>query len=201
MIVWGVVVAAGLGRRFGGMKQHIELGGVPLWRWGQKALLSGGVDGVILVGPVEGGVPGGERRRDSVAAGLSRLPEAVDYVLVHDAARPLASSGLVGRVIERLAQGDVDGVVPVVPVRDTLKEIAGGAIVGTRDRTNLVLAQTPQGFRLPALMEAHAFFDGDASDDASMVEAMGGAVGWVDGDPGNLKLTYPEDLRVLESLL
>ncbi len=201
MTVWGVVVAAGLGRRFGGLKQHVELGGEPIWQLARRALLAGGVDEAIVVGPVESGIPGGERRRDSVMAGLLRVPVDTDFVLVHDAARPLAGPDLVARVIERLQRGDVDGVVPVVPVRDTLKEIDGERVAGTRDRSTLAAAQTPQGFRRSVLVDAHEAFAGDAVDDASMVEAAGGRVVWVDGDPVNLKLTYPEDLRVLEALL
>jgi 2-C-methyl-D-erythritol 4-phosphate cytidylyltransferase len=201
MIVSGIVLAAGLGSRFGAMKQHAELDGVPIWQWARKALLDGGVDDVVMVGPVEGGIPGGERRRDSVAAGLTGLRDGTDFVLVHDAARPLAGPELVGRVIERLIRGDVDGVVPVVPIRDTLKEVAGSAVVGTVDRSNLVGVQTPQGFRVSALIRAHASFEGDATDDASMVEGVGGSIVWVTGDPGNLKLTYPEDLQVMEALL
>lgn len=201
MEVWGIVVAAGMGRRFGRLKHDVELGGVPVWQRARDSLRAGGVDKVVLVGDVEGGIPGGERRRDSVAAGLARVPAGVDYVLVHDAARPNASNRLVGQVVARLCRGDVDGVVPAVPVRDTLKEVSGETVVGTRDRSDLVAVQTPQGFRRAALEYAHSTFEGDASDDASMVEATGGKVVWIDGDPGNLKLTYPDDLRVLEGLL
>lgn len=201
MTVSGIVVAAGLGRRFGSMKQRVELGGVPIWQLARDALLDGGVDEVVIVGPVEGGFPGGERRRDSVAAGLSVISRLADFVLVHDAARPLAGPDLVSRVVERVLEGDIDGVVPVVPVRDTLKEVAGYAVVRTVDRSSLVAVQTPQGFRRSALVRAHEEISGDASDDASMVEAAGGSIVWVEGDPGNLKLTYPEDLQVMEAML
>lgn len=201
MTVWGVVVAAGSGSRFGGEKQHLELDGRPIWRWAQKALLAGGAESVVIVGPVPGGVPGGARRRDSVRAGLEQIPEAVEFVLVHDAARPLAGADLVGSVIDRLEQGDVDAVVPVVPVRDTLKELSGSIVIGTQDRSNLAIAQTPQGFRLAALREAHRTVTGDASDDASMIEEVGGKVASVAGDPRNLKLTYPEDLALMKALL
>ena len=201
MSVWGVVVAAGVGSRFGGLKQLAELRGEPTWVWSRTQLLAGGVDEGIVVGPVEGGVPGGTRRRDSVSAGLAGIPSDVEFVLIHDAVRPLASAELVKRVIDRLGVGDADGVVPGIPVRDTLKEIAGGVVVATLDRSNLVVAQTPQGFRMKVLARAHALFEGDASDDASMVEAIGGTVVWVEGDPRNLKLTYPDDLAVLEALI
>lgn len=201
METWGIVVAAGLGRRFGGRKQHVELGGVPIWQRARDKLLAGGVESVVVVGEVEGGVTGGDRRRDSVAAGLRGIPADVDFVLVHDAARPNASVRLVTSVIERLVRGDVDGVVPAIPVRDTLKSVSGESIIGTQDRSGLVAVQTPQGFRRVVLEQAHAAIEGDASDDASMVEEMGGRVVWIDGDPGNLKLTFPDDLRVLEGLL
>lgn len=201
MGIWGIVLAAGMGRRFGALKQHVELGGIPIWQRARDSLLAGGVDQVVLVGDVAGGVPGGERRRDSVAAGLSVVPAGVDYVLVHDAARPNASIRLVEEVVARLCRGDVDGVVPAVPVRDTLKEVSGETVVGTRDRSALVAVQTPQGFRREVLEIAHSTFTGDASDDASMVEATGGKVVWIQGDPSNLKLTYADDLRVLEGLL
>ncbi len=201
MKVWGVVVAAGLGLRFGGLKQHVELRGMPIWQLARQALLDGGVDAVVVVGPVEGGVPGGDRRRDSVLAGLSHVPAGADFVLIHDAARPLAGPDLVGRVIRRLRAGDVDGVVPVVPVRDTLKQVEGERITGTPDRSVLAAAQTPQGFRLEALLAAHRSYTGDAVDDASMVESTGRRVVCVEGDPANMKLTYPVDLRVLEALL
>ncbi len=201
MTVSGIVVAAGLGRRFGSAKQHVELGGLPVWQWARNALLDGGVDEVIVVGPVEGGLPGGDRRRDSVAAGLVAANTEAEFILVHDAARPLAGPDLVERVIERLRENDVDGVVPVVPVRDTLKQVAGHTVIRTIDRSNLVVVQTPQGFRRSSLLEAHRSIAGDASDDASLVEAAGGSIVWVDGDPGNLKLTYPEDLQVMEAML
>jgi 2-C-methyl-D-erythritol 4-phosphate cytidylyltransferase len=129
---------------------------------------------------------------------ISRL---ADFVLVHDAARPLAGADLVSRVVERVLEGDIDGVVPVVPVRDTLKEVAGSAVVRTVDRSSLVAVQTPQGFRTSALIKAHEEISGDATDDAAMVEAAGGSIVWVEGDPGNLKLTYPEDLQVMEAML
>ncbi len=201
MSCWGVVVAAGAGRRFGGPKHEVALGGQPLWARARDALLAGGASGVVLVGPMAGGIPGGARRRDSVAAALAELPAGASTVLVHDAARPLAGPDLVARVLARLGEGDVDGVVPAVPVRDTLKEVDGGRVVRTVDRARLVAVQTPQGFRLAALRAAHASVEGDAPDDAWLVEQAGGAVATVPGDPSNLKVTYPDDLALLEALL
>jgi 2-C-methyl-D-erythritol 4-phosphate cytidylyltransferase len=201
MTTWGIVVAGGKGSRFGDAKQHVEIDGKPLWRWAADALIAGGVAGVVVVGPVPGGVPGGARRRDSVLAGLDALPPGVDLVMVHDAARPLATAALVRRVAARLAVGDVDGVVPVVPVRDTVKEVDGDRVVSTVDRGRLVAVQTPQGFRLDGLRRAHERIVGDVPDDAALVEAGGGTVVTVAGEPDNLKVTFRSDLTVVVSLL
>jgi 2-C-methyl-D-erythritol 4-phosphate cytidylyltransferase len=172
-----------------------------LWQWGRDALLEGGVDDVVLVGDLPGGVEGGARRRDSVAAGLAEVADDARYVLVHDAARPLASAALVRRVIERLVAGGVDGVIPVVPVGDTIKEVADGIVVATIPRAALHAAQTPQGFVAAALREAHRAHDDDATDDAALVEAAGGKVAVVAGETAALKVTYPLDLAVAAMLL
>jgi 2-C-methyl-D-erythritol 4-phosphate cytidylyltransferase len=201
MMAWGIVVAAGRGSRFGGQKHELLLGGRPLWEWARRALLDGGVSEVVVVGNVPNGLPGGDRRRDSVAAGLATIPESVPVVVVHDAARPLAGPDLVGRVLDRLAVGDVAGVVPGIPVRDTLKQIANDRVLTTVDRDPLISVQTPQAFLVAALRAAHAADDGDASDDAMLLERAGEVVAWVEGDPGNLKVTYPDDLRVLEAMI
>lgn len=200
MQTWGIVVAAGSGQRFGRPKHLVELDGVPLWQRAVDALSPICVD-VLVVGDVPGGVPGGPRRRDSVAAGLASLPETADAVLVHDAARPLASTTLARRVLDRLATGDADGVVPTVPVRDTLKRVDGDVVVGTVDRSPLMAVQTPQAFRLDVLMAAHRASREDATDDAQLLEWDDRRVVVVDGEPANLKITYPDDLLVAASLL
>ena len=200
--IWGIVVAAGAGTRFGGPKHSMDLQGKPLWIWGRDALFAAGISDVILVGPVPGGVPGGNRRRDSVAAGLAEIPSDVDFVIVHDASRPLASKEMVERLIETLLTRDVDGVVPAVPVRDTLKEVDDKDVVSaTVSRDHLVAVQTPQGFSAAALRKAHAETEWDASDDAGMVEATGGRVVVIAGDPRNLKVTYSEDVAVVRALV
>jgi len=199
---WGILVAAGAGTRFGGPKQDALLGGVPLWSWALEALRAGGVDEVVVVGTPPGAIAGGASRRESVAAGLTEVPDQVDLVLVHDAARPLLSPVLVSSVLARLRLGDVDGVVPAVAVRDTLKVVQDGRIIRTVDRSRLVAVQTPQGFRADALRAAHARPDDeDVTDDAGLVEAMGGLVVTVPGDPRNIKVTFPEDLALAEALL
>ena len=201
MNAWGIVVAAGRGTRFGREKHDLLLGNRPLWQWAKQCLIDGGVSEVVVVGPVEGGVPGGERRRDSVVAGLARIPESVPAVVIHDAVRPLAGSHLVRLALDRLAVGDVAGVVPGIPIRDTLKETASDRIVATIDRDRLIGVQTPQAFLAGRLRAAHAADQEDASDDAVLLERVGEPVAWVEGDPRNLKVTYPDDLRVLEAFL
>jgi len=200
--IWGIVVAGGIGSRFGGPKHSMELQGKPLWAWGRDMLVDAGVSQVVVVGPVPGGIPGGNRRRDSVAAGLAEVPEDVDYVIIHDAARPLATPSMVAKIIETLLTRDVDGVVPAVPVRDTLKEVDDKDIVsGTLPRDHVVAVQTPQGFVTSRLREAHRALEGSFTDDAGMVEKNGGRVIVVPGDPRNLKVTYAEDLAVVRALV
>lgn len=201
MTAWGIVVAAGTGSRFGQPKHALLLQGRPLWEWARHSLLEGGVSDVVVVGSVPGGIPGGRRRRDSVAAGLGMVPESIEAVVIHDAARPLADPALVVRVLRRLAVGDVAGVVPGVPVRDTLKRVEEDRVLATIDRDDLISVQTPQAFVTAALRAAHAADDADASDDAALLERAGASVAWVAGDPGNLKVTYPGDLRILEAMI
>ena len=196
-----VVVAAGRGSRFGGDKHALEIDGIPLWKRGADVLAAAGADPVIVVGGVPGGVPGGQRRRDSVANGLAHVGDA-EWVLVHDAARPAITVELVQRVMATALQGNADGVVPGVPVTNTIKQIEGSSVVATPDRSSLRAIQTPQAFRVAALIRAHRADDGDATDDAALIERAGGSIVVVDGDPDNLKVTFPEDLervtRVIE---
>ncbi len=180
----------------------MELDGKPLWSWGRDMLVDAGLSHVVVVGPVPGGVPGGNRRRDSVAAGLAEVPDDIEYVIVHDAARPLATTTMVETIINTLLTRDVDGVAPAVPVRDTLKEVDDKDIVsGTLPRDHLVAVQTPQGFVASALRKAHGALEGSYTDDAGMIEDNGGRVIVVPGDPRNLKVTFPEDLAVVRALV
>jgi len=145
-------------------------------------------------------VTGGATRAESVAAALAEVPDEALVVLVHDAARPLVGDAVVERLLAQLGEG-YDGVVPVLPVDDTLKRVTGGVVAETVDRSSLVAAQTPQAFLAPALRRA---FSGDlsgATDCASLVERTGGRVAVVDGDPRLLKVTTPEDLALVESWL
>ena len=137
----------------------------------------------------------------NLAAGLAEIPEDAGFVLVHDAARPLASPGLARAVIRRLAAGQVEGVIPAVPVRDALKRTLYDQVLETVDRTGLMIAQTPQGFVARVLREAHEQVAGDAPDDADLVGRNGGRVVVVPGEAANLKITFPGDLAVAEALL
>ena len=172
MTIHGILVAAGRGIRFGGPKHLHEIGGKPMWQRARDSLLYGGVNELVIVGEVPGGIEGGERRRDSVAAGLDAIGDSADFVVVHDAARPLATPDLARRIIDRLLSGGVDAVVPVIPVTDTLKRVGDGWVLGTVDRSGINVAQTPQGFKVAALRSAHAATDDDASDDAVLIERL-----------------------------
>lgn len=134
--------------------------------------------------------PGGDRRRDSVLAGLQSI-DGQETVLIHDAARPFASAALAARVGTRAAGGRA--VVPAIRVRDTLKEVDDGRVVATVDRERVVAVQTPQGFPLQVLRDAHRVDGEDATDDAALVERLGHPVTWVEGERMNRKLTDPED--------
>ncbi|MCU1458025.1 MAG: 2-C-methyl-D-erythritol 4-phosphate cytidylyltransferase [Actinomycetia bacterium] len=202
MDVWGIVVAAGRGRRFGGAKQFETLGDRRMVdRAVETALLE--CDEIVLVLPegatwegpaVHTVVAGGTTRSDSVRAGLAAVPDHVAVVVVHDAARPLASPELFEAVIAAIAAG-ADGAVPGVPVTDTIKRVEGSRVVETVARDTLVAVQTPQAFAASALRAAHAA-SGDATDDAALVEAAGGRVVVVPGEPHNLKITAPRDLEL-----
>jgi len=148
-------------------------------------------------------VRGGEKRQDSVWQGFRTLaPSTPEVVLVHDGARPLVSAELIGRVI---AAARTDGAaVPVLPIEDTLKEVREGRVAGTVDRTLLVRAQTPQGFRFDVLTKALDAARRDrfyGTDEASLVERIGLTVTAVAGDPRNIKITTPVDIPIAEALL
>ncbi len=196
--VWTIVVGGGSGSRFGRPKQYEMLGDERIIDRSRRIAASVS-DGVVLVVPAadaeqERGVAGGSTRSESVRAGLAAVPDDADVVCVHDAARPFATPTLYERVIAAVAAG-ADGAVPGVPVADTIKIIdPDGVVVDTPDRARLAAVQTPQAFRRSMLVAAHAS-GGDGTDDASLVEALGGRVVVVDGDPGNRKITVPADLE------
>jgi 2-C-methyl-D-erythritol 4-phosphate cytidylyltransferase/2-C-methyl-D-erythritol 2,4-cyclodiphosphate synthase len=140
-------------------------------------------------------VNGGERRQDSVLRGLSALSDDVDVVLIHDAARPFASAELAASVVE--AAREHGAAVPVIPVLDTVKRVAEGSVSQTLDRSELGMAQTPQGFRRDVIEQAYRSLAGaDVTDDAAAVELAGHSVAAVPGEPGNFKITTPVDLEL-----
>ena len=219
--VGAIIAAAGSGTRLGlGSKALVALNGrTALSRVLDIFLGLDEVDEVVVVAPealldrvraeVTAAAPlkpvkvcaGGETRQQSVRAGLSVLAGCT-HVLVHDAARPLASPELVRRVLR--AALDTGAAIPGLPPRDAVKRIEGGRLVESLDRSHIVLAQTPQGFAYQLLLRAH-FEAADAGlvgdDDAQLVAATGHPVTVVAGEPANLKLTTPDDLELLEALI
>jgi 2-C-methyl-D-erythritol 4-phosphate cytidylyltransferase/2-C-methyl-D-erythritol 2,4-cyclodiphosphate synthase len=220
--VVAIIVAGGDGRRMGGdlPKQFLPLGGRPLLDRTLSAIAaSASVDGIVLVLPptfpeegkksyrsvekVLAVVDGGEQRQDSVRNALAAVPEEAEIILVHDAVRPFVSKELLERCVETARERGA--VVPVVHVRDTVKqwEPEEGTL-RTRDRSELMLAQTPQGFRAGILRDAYkkAKEEGmQGTDDASLVEGAGYPVIPMPGEEANIKITIPEDLRMAEGLL
>jgi 2-C-methyl-D-erythritol 4-phosphate cytidylyltransferase len=223
----GVVVpAAGVGRRLGagGAKALVRLAGRPLLAHAVEAMEANRHVSAVVVAAhpdtleatrellagegfakVAAVVAGGPTRQASVAAGLQALPRGPGYVAVHDAARPLTGSGAVDRLLRLLLEAGVAGVVPGVPVVDTIRAVDGAErSTGVVDRERLRAMQTPQLFVRELLEEAHrlALRDGvDATDEAALVERAGHPVQVVPGDPENLKVTTSLDLAVAETLL
>ncbi|OII08686.1 2-C-methyl-D-erythritol 4-phosphate cytidylyltransferase [Curtobacterium sp. MCBA15_005] len=146
-------------------------------------------------------VAGGTDRHGSVEAGLAVLPDSVTTVLVHDAARCLTPAAQFSRVFDAVAAGDGAGVVPALPVTDTVKRVDGDVVVETVDRAALVGVQTPQGFPLAALRRAYAVSSQSETDDAGVFQAVGGTVRFVPGDADAFKITTPWDLGRAESIV
>jgi 2-C-methyl-D-erythritol 4-phosphate cytidylyltransferase len=223
----GVVVpAAGAGRRLGagGAKALVPLAGRPLLAHAVAALEANRCTAAVVVvshpdaleataklladegfAKLTAVVGGGPTRQASVAAGLRALPPGPAYVAVHDAARPLLAPGEVDRLLGWLLEAGVAGVVPGVPVTDTIRRVdAADRSAGVVDRERLRAMQTPQLFARRVLEEAHrlALRDGvEGTDEAALVERAGHRVQVVPGDPDNLKVTTPLDLAVAEALL
>jgi 2-C-methyl-D-erythritol 4-phosphate cytidylyltransferase len=213
--VWSIVVAGGSGRRFGEQKQFSSLADRPVLSWAVDACKAVS-DGVVVVVPADtkpadqpdadAVVPGGSTRAESVRCGLDAVPAEAEIIVVHDAARPLAPPSLFAAVLDALQEGGIVGAVPGLSPSDTIKVVDGHMnVTSTLDRDALVAVQTPQAFRADVLRAAHARAqkspDAVATDDAMLVEAEGGRVRVVPGDPGNLKITTPTDLATAERLL
>jgi 2-C-methyl-D-erythritol 4-phosphate cytidylyltransferase len=209
MSVWIVIVAAGSGSRFGGPKQYELLGSSRIVDR-SVATARGAADHLALVvaaadlddvrhqfasRPEVVVVAGGPSRSASVRNGLAAVPDDAEVVVVHDAARPLASPALFEQVITAVRNG-ADAAVPGVAVVDSLRRTDGGAV----DRSGVVAVQTPQAFRPAALRRAHRD-EADASDDATLVEMIGGKVVIVPGETTNFKITTAHDLAVARMLV
>lgn len=213
-----IIVAAGRGMRMGGSRSKIALsiaGSAMLIRAVRAFTSHPAIDDLIVVGnPRETEsilgpetsaavtiVPGGERRQDSVRAGLERVGGA-EMVLVHDAARPLVPADVIDRVLREAARSGA--AIPGLPIDDTVKRLApDGSVRETVPREGLIVAQTPQGFRAELLRTAFAKAGEDrfaATDEASLVEHAGGRVTVVPGVPTNIKITRPDDLVLAEAI-
>jgi 2-C-methyl-D-erythritol 4-phosphate cytidylyltransferase len=206
-----LVVAAGRGERLGTAvpKAFAMLAGRPMVQWSIAALEEVAAIGEIVVALPPGadapegtiGVAGGTQRSHSVQAALAAA-RADDVVLVHDAARPLVTPELISACLAALE--GCDAAIAAAPVTDTVKECEGDKVVRTLDRSRLWAVQTPQVFRREALESALDQDDeiiGAATDDAALVEDLGGSVRLVEAPRENLKVTTPLDLRVAELLL
>jgi len=219
--VWAVLAAAGRGERLGAdrPKAFAKLRDRPLLAESLERLeASDWIDALVIVAPpgweepsilvaeelactkVVACAAGGETRADSVLAGVSEVSEDAAVIVVHDAARPVLPDEVLGRVLTALNEG-WDGAVPALPLADTVKRVRDGQIVETLPREELVAAQTPQAFVAPVLRNAVAGELAGATDCASLVEAQGGRVTTVAGDPRLLKVTDAADLELVASLL
>jgi 2-C-methyl-D-erythritol 4-phosphate cytidylyltransferase/2-C-methyl-D-erythritol 2,4-cyclodiphosphate synthase len=204
-----IIVAAGRGLRAGGdiPKQWQDLAGRPLLMHTLQAFA--GMERLVVIHPDDRAraealgvawVAGGESRSASVRAALAALVgRGFDRVLIHDGARPLVSSVVIGRVLAALDRSP--GAAPALPVSDALWVGEGGQVTGTRDRTGLLRAQTPQGFHFDAIVAAYANHPGDAADDVAVARAAGIDIVVVEGDEDNLKVTFPGDLARAEAIL
>ena len=220
MSVWAVLAAAGSGDRLGAdrPKAFVRLRDLPLLAESLRRLdASEWVDAIVVAAPpdwiepaillaeeiaagkVSACVPGGETRGESVRNALQETPPDAAVVLVHDAARPVLPLEVVERVLTPLSEG-WDGVVPALPIADTVKRVRGEEVTETLPRGDLVAVQTPQAFVADVLRRAAAS-GRDATDCAALVEAAGGRVKIVKGDRRLLKVTTQQDLALVESWL
>jgi 2-C-methyl-D-erythritol 4-phosphate cytidylyltransferase len=219
--VWAVLAAAGRGERLGSDRPKVfaRLGGRPLLAESLERLESSDwIDQIVIAAPpdweepsilvaeeiaatkVSSAVTGGASRSESVRLALEDVPDDAAVVLVHDAARPLLPEEVIERVLAPLSEG-WDGVVPALPVSDTVKRVERDRVVETLPRGDLVAAQTPQAFLPDALRRALSGDVAAATDCASLIEAGGGRVKVVEGHPRLLKVTSVDDLALVETWL
>ena len=214
-----VIVAAGRGERFGDRGKVLSVAaGRPLLAWSLDAMLGAMSIGEIVVVcgehthqdisylldgraadiPIQTCI-GGEQRQDSVRAGLACLSRSVEVAVIHDAARPLATPEMTDDVA---TTARIHGAaITAVPVTDTIKEVDGDRIVRTVPREVLQAAQTPQAFRLDALLRAMSDTETAFTDEAGVLEQAGSPVLVRPGSHANIKVTVPEDLLLVDALL
>jgi len=223
--VTAIVPAAGSGLRMKGKvpKQFLLLDGLPILVHTLKALeRAPKIDEVILVAPesqisfcqigivdkynlkkISKVIPGGEQRQDSVYEGLQAVSPDTDWVMVHDGVRPFVTLEMIESAIETAKEAK-DGAVVAIPMRDTPKEVSSDQITKTLDRQRLWLAQTPQVFRRSLFLRAHEEARSHGiygTDDAVLVEKLGGCVRIVLGSEENIKVTTPADLKLAEAIM
>jgi len=213
-VIEAVIVAGGSGKRMGDVyKQFSLIAGKQLFLYPLEKFLEYGVKRVVLVVPEEKlslikektskfnekikVVRGGKRRQDSVYNGFKETSEEI--VLIHDAVRPFISVELIARVVKGVEKFGI--CAPGIPVRDTLKIYKKDEILWTRSRTNLLQVQTPQGFRsgilehIVSLFSTHSF-----TDELAFAEKLNYDIRWVEGDPFNIKVTYPMDMKLAQAI-
>lgn len=225
--VFALVPAAGMGKRMGAdiNKQYLLLDGMPIIaRTLQVFQESDLIDGIILVTPLQeipfcrreiverfdltkvlAIVPGGAERQHSVFNGLRELMHHAaddDIVMIHDGVRPFIDNRILHQVRETACCHGA--ALVAVPVKDTIKTVHDGMVIGTPDRSTLWQAQTPQAFRFGLILQSHSAADQDhflGTDDCSLVERAGGTIGIVTGSYRNIKITTPEDIQLAENFL
>lgn len=217
-----IMAAAGFSKRFGKDKLSVEISGKPLIYWPLKVLEESDlVDDIYIavqkanIGLVRDTcdtfgfkkvscvVKGGDERQHSVRNTLNSI-EFCNIVLIHDGARPLLTPGLIGKAFEVIEKNKSDGAIPVLPVTDTVKRIEDGRVIETLDRDSLYTVQTPQVFDFKILRECHnkAYEEGLLfSDDAALLENYGYNVTGFEGDRKNIKLTYEQDIKLLDFMM
>lgn len=212
---YAIIVAGGKGRRMGRPKQFLRIAGKPMLAWVLGAFQKArAIDGIILVVAKEQlaaakrlryskifrVVAGGKERQDSVRNGLRQLPESAEIVAIHDGARPAVTPEIIERSVR--AARKCGAAVAGVPVKDTIKVTSNQlTVTRTIDRNKLWAAQTPQAFKVSLIKKAYSKLKGNVTDDAMAVEKSKIPVKMVMGSYENLKVTTPEDLKILETIL
>ena len=217
-----IIAAAGIGKRMKKTegKQFLNINGKPMLAYSLEAFqLAETIEKIVLVvnesdkeradklskelsiDKLHKVIPGGERRQDSVFAGLSNCPPETKTIAIHDGARPMITSEFIDNIVNGL---EGDGIVPGIPVKDTIKKVANDIVETTFNRNELIAAQTPQVFVFESITEAHNIsrsFDFYTTDDAALMEKQKYKIEVIKGDEDNIKVTTPLDLELAELIL